>query len=144
MFLYGGKDADNLSSLPYVKCMKMVSNKFSQTRKIAPTKRVPYFHSLCVYYQVQKWNFLHKDSSNCNQLGLGTSGWNTEYWYQSWQMKHLPQIRYLTSFVAPVKSAQKVHVVEAIAPVTVIAFIVLQPVVTAKEQNFKTVANVKL
>ena len=59
-------------------------------------------------------------------------------------MKQLPQMRYLTSFVALVKSAQKVHVVEAIAPVTVIAFIVLQPVVTAKEQNFKTVANVKL
>ena len=48
------------------------------------------------------------------------------------------------TFVATVKLAQKVHVVEAVGPVTVMAYIVSQLAVTAEEWNVKTVTSVRL
>ena len=59
-------------------------------------------------------------------------------------MKHLPQTKYLMTFVATVKLAQKVHVVEVVGPVTVMTYIVSQFAVTAEEWNVKTVTSVRL
>ena len=64
LFLFSGKDTNNLSSLRYAKYMKMASTTPSvKPEKLSPTDRTTYFHSLRVYYQVQECNFLREDSS---------------------------------------------------------------------------------
>ena len=70
VLLYGGKDTDNLSSLPYAKYMKMVPTTFSvKPENLPPTERAAHFYSLHVYYQVQEWNSLREDSSNATNWG---------------------------------------------------------------------------
>ena len=53
-------------------------------------------------------------------------------------------MRNLMSFVATVKWAKKIHVVEAVALVAAMVYIVSQLVVTIEKQNVKTVISEKL
>ena len=93
VLLHGEKDTDNLSSLRYAKYMKMASTTLSlKPEKLPPTNRAAYFYFLLVYYQVQKWNSLREDSSDAKNW---VRNFRMEYWYQSWQIKHMPQTRYL-------------------------------------------------
>ena len=65
VLLYGGKDTDNLPSLPFAKYMKMASTTPSvKPEKLPPTERAAYFHSFRIYYLVQEWTSLREDSSN--------------------------------------------------------------------------------
>ena len=70
VIFYGGKDTDNLSSLRYAKYIKMTSRTSSvKPEKLTPAERTACFHSLHVYFQLQEWNSLRKNSSNVTNCG---------------------------------------------------------------------------
>ena len=59
VMLYGGKDSGTLTRLRYLKYMKIASSSSAiKHRKLPPSERAAWFHSLRVFPQVQEWNSL--------------------------------------------------------------------------------------
>ena len=55
VMLYSGKKSDTLSSLRYVRDMKMAScSSTLNPEKLPPSERAAWFHALRAYYQVQE------------------------------------------------------------------------------------------
>ena len=81
MFLYSGKDTDNLLSLRYVKYMKMASTTSSvKPEKLPPTERAAHVHSLCVYYQVQLfYNLLSLYGKTVQVQSVGAGNFSMEH-----------------------------------------------------------------